>query len=145
MRLRVRFPLERRRLLIASTIVLLIAECLLFVYLVTVGWAFRDLVLPQGDLEIAVRTRTVFANAAWLAVNLIGLVGYVYRKQGFGRSVILIVLAFDILNSLFAAVDFILSSDSTTAVEWFLLTVVPAAALVLVLLQRRAPEAPTGG
>lgn len=101
--------------------------------------------LPQGDLEIAVRTRTVFANAAWLAVNLIGLVGYVYRKQGFGRSVILIVLAFDILNSLFAAVDFILSSDSTTAVEWFLLTVVPAAALVLVLLQRRAPEAPTGG
>jgi hypothetical protein len=72
-------------------------------------------------------------------------VGYVYRKQGFGRSVILIVLAFDILNSLFAAVDFILSSDSTTAVEWFLLTVIPAAALVLVLLQRRAPEAPTGG
>ena len=137
--------MARRRLLVAGTIVLLIAECLLFVYLVTVGWAFRDLMLPSGDPEIAVRTRTVYANAAWLAVNLIALVGYVYRKQGFGRSVILIVLAFDILNSLFAAADFILKSDSSTAVQWFLMTIIPAAALVLVLLQRPAPEAPAGG
>ena len=137
--------MARRRLLVAGTIVLVVAECLLFVLLVTAGWAFRDLMLPPGDPEIAVRTRTVFANAAWLAVNLIGLVGYVYRKQGFGRSVILIVLAFDILNSLFAAVGFILASDGSTAVQWSLLTVIPAAALVLVLVQRQAPEAPTGG
>jgi hypothetical protein len=135
----------RRRLLITGVIVLLVAECLLFVYLATVGWALRGLMLPPSDPEIAVRTRTVFANAAWLAVNLIGLLGYVYRKQGFGRSVILIVLAFDILNSLFAAVGFILRSDSSTAVQWFLLAVIPAAALVLVLVQRRAPEGPTGG
>lgn len=137
--------MARRRLLVAGTIVLVVAECLLFVLLVTAGWAFRDLMLPPGDPEIALRTRTVFANAAWLAVNLIGLVGYVYRKQGFGRSVVLIVLAFDILNSLFAAVGFILASDTSTAVQWFLLTVIPAAALVLVLLQRQATEAPTGG
>jgi hypothetical protein len=138
-------PIRKGRLLVAGTIVLLIAECLLFVFLVTVGWAIRDFMLSPGAPEIAVRTRTVFANAAWLAVNLIGLVGYVHRKQGFGRPVILIILAFDILNSLFAAVGFILQSDSSTAVQWFLLTVVPAAALVLVLLQRPAPEAPTGG
>lgn len=137
--------MARRRLLVAGTIGLLLAECLLFVLLVTAGWAFRDLMLPPGDPEIAVRTRTVFANAAWLAVNLIGLVGYVYRKQGFGRSVILIVLAFDILNSLRAAVGFILSSDTSTAVQWLLLTVIPTAALVLVLMQPRAPDAPTGG
>jgi hypothetical protein len=116
--------------------VLIVAQCLLLVYLVTFGWALRDLMLPPGDPEIAVRTRTVFANAAWLVVNLIGLLAYVYRKQAFGRAVILVVLAFDILNSLFAAAGFILQSDSYTAVQWFVLTVIPTAALVLVLLQR---------
>jgi hypothetical protein len=134
--------MRRGWLLVAGTIVLVIAECLLFVYLVTVGWAFRGLMLPPGDPEIAVRTRTVYANGAWLAVNLIGLVGYLYRKEGFGRSVILIVLAFDILNSLFAAAGFILGSDSSTALQWFLVTLIPVAALVLVLLQPKAPNAP---
>jgi hypothetical protein len=93
--------------------------------------------LPAGDPEIAIRIRTVFANAAWLALNLIGLIGYLYRGEGFGRSVILIVLAFDILNSLFAAVGFILASDPSTAGQWFLATAIPAAALILVLLRRR--------
>jgi hypothetical protein len=129
-------------LLVAGTIVLVIAECLLFVYLVTGGWSFRALILPPGDPEIAVRTRTVYANGAWLALNLIGLVGYVSRRKGFGRSVILIVLAFDIMNSVFAATGFILGSDSWTAVQWFVVSLIPVAALVLVLLQPKAPHAP---
>lgn len=79
-------------LLVAGTVVLVIAECLLFVYLITFGWAFKSLMLPPGDPEIAIRTRTVFANGAWLVLNLIGLVGYTYRKEGFGRAAILIVL-----------------------------------------------------
>lgn len=127
---------------VAGTIVLVIAECLLFVYLVTIGWSFRALMLPPGDPEIADRIRTVYANGAWLAVNLIGLAGYLYRRDGFGRSVILIVLAFDILNSLFAATGFILGSDVSTAVQWFLVTLVPVAALVLVSLQPRSPKCP---
>jgi hypothetical protein len=133
-------PSRRKgRLLVAATVVLLIAECLFFVFLVTLGWAIRDFMLSPGAPEIAVRTRTVFANGAWLAVNLIGLLAYAYRKQGFGGAVILIVLAFDILNSLFAAVGFILQGDPATAIQWCVLSAIPAAALVLVLLQRRAP------
>lgn len=134
------YPMARRRILVACTIVLMVAECLLFVFLVTVGWAIRDFMLTPGAPEIAVRTRTVLANAAWLAVNVIGLGGYLYRQQGFGRAVILFALVFDFLNSLFAALGFILQSDSSTAFQWLLLTLIPAAGLVLVLVQRRASE-----
>jgi hypothetical protein len=131
----------RRRLLLAGTLVLLVAECLLFVYLVVVGWIFRELMLDPGSPEVAVRIRTVFANGVWLVLNLIGLGSYIFRRKGFGRSVILFVLAFDILNSLYAAVRFNLESDSTTAVEWFVLTLIPATALVLVLMQRPTRKA----
>src|SRR6266487_3768468 len=134
--------MRKALLLIVGTIVLVIAECLLFVYLVTVGWEIRGLMLHPGDPEIAVRTRTVYANGAWLALNLIGLAGYLYRKEGLGRSGILIVLAFDILNSLFAAAGFILTGESSTAVQWLLLTLIPIAALVLVLVLVR-PKAPS--
>lgn len=135
--------MTKRRLLVVGTIALLVAECLLFVYLVTVGWVLRDFMLPPGTPEIAVRTRTVFANAAWLAVNVIGLGGYVSRKRAFGRAAILVILAFDVLNSLFAAGGFFfLEDDSTTAVQWLLLTLIPIAALLLLLLQRRTLQTP---
>jgi hypothetical protein len=136
------YPVARRRILVACTIVLLVAECLLFLFLVTVGWAIRDFMLTPDAPEIAVRIRTVYANASWLALNLIGLGSYVYRQQGLGRAVILFVLVFDFLNSLFAALGFILQSDSSTAFQWLLLTLIPAAGLVLVLMQRRASEPP---
>ncbi len=134
--------MRKGSLLVAGTIVLLIAECLLLVFLVTVGWEIRGFMLHPGDPEIAVRTRTVYANGVWLALNLIGLAVYLYRKEGFGRSVILIVLAFDILNSLFAAAGFILRGESSTAFQWLLLTLIPIAALVLVLVRPKAPNAP---
>ena len=132
--------LTQRRLLFAGTIGLILAECLLFLYLVVVGWAFRSMLLPAGDPEIAVRTRTVAANAVWLAINLLGLLAFAYRREGFGRYLILGVLAFDIVNSVLAGIEFVLRSDSATAIQWWLLTLVPALALVLVLMQmRQAP------
>ena len=129
--------MARRRLLGAGALILLLAECALFLYLVVVGWAFRSLMLPPGDPEIAVRIRTVVANGAWLALNVIGLLVYVSRKDGVGRRVIQVVLAFDIANSLLAGVEFIVRGDPTTAAEWWLLALVPALALGLVLMQRR--------
>src|SRR6266487_4630957 len=102
--------MRKALLLVVGTIVLVIAECLLFVYLVTVGWEIRGLMLHPGDFEIAVRIRTVYVNGVWFVLNLIGLAGYLYRMEGLGRSVILIVLAFDILNSLFATTGFILTN-----------------------------------
>jgi hypothetical protein len=133
--------LTQRRLLFAGTLGLVLVECLLFLYLVVVGWAFRSMLLPPGDPEIAVRTRTVAANSVWLAINLVGLLAFAYRRRDFGRPLILAVLAFDTVNSVLAGIEFILRSDSSTAIQWWLLSVVPALALVLVLLQMRQAQA----
>ena len=104
------------------------------------------MMLHSGDPEIAIRTRTVGANAAWLALNVIGGIAYIYRRDGFGRYVILVVLAFDVINSLFAAVaSIVVRNDPGTAIGWILEALVPAAALVLVWQQGRKAPLSTGG
>ena len=130
--------MTRRRHLLAGTLILILAECLFFLYLVAFGWSFRSLMLNPGDPEIAIRTRTVGTNAVWLALNVIGGVAYIYRRDGFGRYAILVVLASDIVNSLFAAVAAIaLNNDPGNAIGWIIAALIPAAALVLVWQQGR--------
>ena len=135
--------MTQRQLLFAGTLALVLVECLLFLYLVVVGWAFRSMLLPPGDPEIAMRTRTVAANAVWLAINLLGLLAFAYRREAFGRPVILGVLAFDTVNSVLTGIEFMVRSDSSTAIQWWVLSVVPLLALVLVWLQmRQVPASP---
>ncbi|MEO8745084.1 MAG: hypothetical protein ABI334_09660 [Candidatus Dormiibacterota bacterium] len=138
--------MTRHRLRFAGTVILILAECLFFLYLVAFGWAFRGLMLNPGDPEIAIRTRTVGVNAVWLALNVIGGAAYIYRRDGFGRNAIFVVLAIDILNALFAAAAFIaVRNDPGTAIGWILEALVPAAALVLVWQQGRKAPVSTGG
>lgn len=102
--------------------------------------------LNPGDPEIAIRTRTVGINAVWFLLNVVAGLGYFYRRGGFGRYAILIILAIDIVNAVFAAVSFAVQSDPGTAVEWVAFALIPAAALVLVWLRSGRPAAPvTGG
>lgn len=107
-------------------------QMILFLYLVTVGWQLRSLMLPPGDPEIMVRTRTVSANAFWLGANAVALAFYLLRPRRIGRYVLLAILAFDVVNSLFAALGFILSDDSATGVEWLVAAIVPLLAIRLV-------------
>jgi len=87
--------------------------------------------LPPGDPEIVVRTRTAFANGVWLAGNVAAVGVYVLRRRQLGRYVLLAVLAFDLMNSVFTAVGFLRVDDSTTAVQWLAAGLMPLVALVL--------------
>ena len=121
----------------AGITVLVVVECLFLLYLVAFGWTLRSFLLNPGDPEIAIRTRTVGVNAIWLALNMLGGLAYAFRRDGFGRYAILVVLALDIVNALFAAVEAVLRADPGTAIGWVVEALVPAAALILVWLQGR--------
>ena len=108
-------PVNRQRVRSAAIAVLILAECLFLLYLVTFGWTFRSLMLNPGDPEIAIRTRTVGIDAVWLVLNVLVGLAYGYRRHGFGRYAVLVVLAIDIINALFAAVTAELQSDPGTA------------------------------
>jgi|SRR5579864_3617930 len=114
-----------------AILALVALQILLFLYLVTIGWQFRNLMLRPGDPEIVVRTRTVLANASWLFVNVVAVALYLLRRKRLGWFVLLTVLAFDLVNSVFAASGFLLSHDSTTAVQWLAAGLMPLVALVL--------------
>ena len=126
------------RLTIAAILALVTLHMLLFLYLVVLGWQLRTLMLPAGDPEIAVRTRTVVANGIWLVANLIAVSAYLLRRQ-LGRRVLLAVLAFDLVNSVFAAFGFMRSDDPMTTAKWLLLALIPSLALVLLWHQRTTP------
>lgn len=138
-------PVNLPRVRFAGIAVLIVVECLFLLYLVAFGWTFRSLMLNPGDPEIAIRIRTVGVNAIWLALNALGGLAYIYRRDGFGRYAILVVLALDIVNALFAAIAAVLRSDPGTAIGWVVEALVPAAALILVWLQGRRAAASTGG
>jgi hypothetical protein len=128
----VRRPSGNREWISFGAILALVAlQIILFLYLVTIGWQFRSLMLPPGDPEIVVRTRTVFENGAWLFVNLVAGTVYLLRRRQLGRFVLLAVLALDMINSLAAAFGFLLIADSTTAIQWLVAALVPLVALVL--------------
>lgn len=110
-----------------------IVECVFFIYLVTIGWAFRSLMLSPGDPEIAVRTRTVIANAVWLGLNLSAFAAYALRRQGLPRNWVAAVLGFDVLNALIAAVGWFMQSDSRDGLAWLAEGLVPAAAIFILL------------
>lgn len=114
-----------------AILALVALQILFFLFLVTVGWQIRNLMLPPGDPEILVRTRTVVANGVWLGLNVLALAVYVLRRRQVGRDVLLAVLAFDLINSVFAAVGFLLIDDSTTAVQWLVVGLMPLVALAL--------------
>lgn len=137
-------PVNRPRLRSAGVAILIVVECLFLLYLVALGWTFRSLLLNPGDPEIAIRTRTVGVNAIWLALNVLGGLAYVSRRDGFGRYSILVVLALDIVNALFAAVGAVVQSDLATAIGWVVEALVPTAALVLVWVRGRRVPASTG-
>jgi len=119
------------RVYFGAILALVALQVLLFLYLVTVGWQFRNLMLQPGAPEIAVRIRTVVANGVWLGGNVLAAVVYLLRRKQVGRYVLLVVVAFDLVNSMFAAVGFLLIDDSTTAVGWLASGLVPLVALVL--------------
>lgn len=119
------------RVSFGAILALVALQILLFLYLVTVGWQFRNLMLPPGDPEILVRARTVVANVVWLGGNVLAVTVYVLRRRQLGRYVLLAVLAFDLMNSVFAAFGFLLIDDSTTAVQWLAAGLMPLVALVL--------------
>ena len=138
-------PVNRPRIRSAGIAVLIVVECLFLIYLVALGWTFRSLMLTPGDPEIAIRTRTVGVNAIWLALNVLGGLAYVFRRDGYGRYAILVVLALDIVNALFAAVGALLQSDPGNAIGWVVESLVPAAALILVWPKGRRAALSTGG
>jgi hypothetical protein len=128
----VRWPsATRERASFGAILALVALQILLFLYLVTVGWQFRNLMLLPGDPEILVRARTVVANVVWLGGNVLAVTVYVRRRRQLGRYVLLAVLAFDLMNSVFAAFGFLLIDDSTTAVQWLAAGLMPLVALVL--------------
>ncbi|HKC20309.1 MAG TPA: hypothetical protein VKE27_11855 [Candidatus Dormibacteraeota bacterium] len=110
-------------------------QILLFIYLVTFGWQVRALMLPPGDPEIAVRTRTVFANGIWLGINAIAVAIYLLRGSRAGRYALGAALAFDLANSVLSGVVFLVGGDSTTAIQWWLIAVIPLLALVVLARQ----------
>ena|SRR5579864_9225186 len=114
-----------------AILALVALQILLFLYLVAIGWQFRNLMLPPGDPEIVVRTRTAFANGAWLSMNVVAVALYLLRRKRFGWFALLTVLGFDLVNSVFAASGFLLSHDSTTAIQWLVAALIPLVALVL--------------
>jgi len=122
-----------------AILALVALQIVLFLYLVTIGWQFRSLMLPPGDPEIAVRTRTALENGVWLVVNVVAVAVYLLRRRRFGRYVLLAVLAVDLMNSLFAAFGFLRIADSTTAIQWLVAALVPLAALVLLWHQPSEP------
>ena len=119
------------RVSFGAILALVALQILLFLYLVTIGWQFRNLMLRPGDPEIVVRTRTAFANGVWLAGNVAAVGVYVLRRGQLGRYVLLAVLAFDLMNSVFTAVGFLRVDDSTTTVQWLAAGLMPLVALVL--------------
>ncbi len=119
------------RVSFGAILALVALQTLLFLYLMTIGWQVRNLMLPPGDPEIVVRTRTAFANGVWLGGNVVAVAVYVLRRRQLGRYVLLPVLAFDLVNSVFAVVGFLLIDDSTTAVQWLAAGLMPLVALVL--------------
>jgi len=119
------------RVSFGAILALVALQILLFLYLVTVGWQFKNLMLPPGAPEIAVRIRTVVANGVWLGGNVLAVAVYMVRRRQVGRYVLLVVLAFDLVNSVFATVGFLLIDDSTTAVGWLAAGLMPLVALVL--------------
>ncbi|HKW73017.1 MAG TPA: hypothetical protein VJQ08_09345, partial [Candidatus Dormibacteraeota bacterium] len=72
--------MNRQRVRSAAIAVLILAECLFLLYLVTFGWTFRSLMLNPGDPEIAIRTRTVGIDAVWLVLNVLAGLAYGYRR-----------------------------------------------------------------
>ena len=125
------------RVSFGAILALVALQILLFLYLVTIGWQFRNLMLPPGDPEIEVRTRTAFANGLWLSGNVVAVTVYLVRRRQLERYVLLAVLAFDLMNSVFAAVGFLLINDSTTAVQWLAAGLMPLVALALLWHQPR--------
>jgi hypothetical protein len=119
-----------KRVSFGAILALVALQILLFLYLVTVGWQFRNLMLPPAP-EIAVRIRTVVANGVWLGGNVLAAAAYMLGRRQVGRYVLLVVLAFDLVNSVFAAVGFLLIDDSTTAVGWLAAALIPLVAMVL--------------
>lgn len=119
------------RISFGAILALVALQILLLLYLVTLGWQFRSLMLAPGDPEIAVRTRTAFANGAWLAANVVAVAVYLLRRRKLGRYLLLAVLVFDLMNSVFAAVGALRVDDSATAVPWLAAGLVPLVALVL--------------
>jgi len=119
------------RVSFGAILALIAVQILLFLYLVTIGWQLRNFMLPPGNPEIVVRTRTVFANVVWLAGNVVAVSVYILRRRQLGRYVLLAVHAFDLMNSVFTAVGFLRVDDSTTAVQWLAAGLMPLVALVL--------------
>jgi len=81
----------------------------------------------------------VFENGVWLFVNVMAVALYLVRRRQLGRYVLLAVLAFDLMNSLFAAFGFLLIADSTTAIQWLVAALVPLVGLVLIWHQPSEP------
>lgn len=129
------FPPRLRNWVVA---VLIVAQCLFLLYLVALGGTFRSLMLNPGDPNIEVRSRTVGANAVWLAMNVVGGLAYAYRRDGLGRYAILAVLTVGVINELFTAVVFFSNSDAGGAILWLVEALIPAAALTLIWFTRSA-------
>lgn len=119
-----------QRLTRVAILALTVVQILLFVYVATFGWQNRELMLRPGDPEIALRTRTAFANGIWLCINVIAVTVYALRRGRTARYALAAALALDLVNSIGAGVRFASSGDATSAILWWVFGAIPLVALV---------------
>ena len=131
--------MTRRQWLLAGIIGLALAQCAVWFFAAGIAWSFRDLMVRPGSAAAASRTRFAIALSIGLGVNLIALVVFLFRRQGWGRLLLVAVQAANVVFSLWlmAAIGF----------DWldaFLFTVPAAATLAMLFAFRSTEPAVTG-
>ena len=123
--------MTRRGWLYVGTVVIVVAQCMLWLILAIGSWFTRALLIDPSSAQAADNGRFAIALFVVLSLSVIAVVAFLLRPFGWGGIVLATVEAGSVVFSVVAAV---LRADPV----WLLLVGMSAAtALVLVLLLRR--------
>ena len=123
--------MTRREWLYVGTVVIAVAQCMLWLFLAIGSWFMRAWVIPPSSAEVADNTRFALALLVVLSLSVIAVVAFLLRPLGWGGIVLAAVEAGSVVFSVFAAV-------SRADPVWLLIVGSSAAtAVVLVFLLRR--------
>jgi hypothetical protein len=124
-----------RRWVHRLTVVLIVVQCVWWIFVGWGIWSVRGLMLEPSSPQIAVNTRFALALLAIAGINIVAVIGFLVRAVGWGRFILAGVLVGNIVFSAWA-------SAYEDNVGWLVLGGVPAAAtLVVVFLFRSASRA----
>ena len=134
-----------RRGSVAAILVLVAAQCLIWLVAAGVGWGVRHL-LTSDPQEIAARTRTVVALALWGGVNLAGLLAFAIRRRRLSFWLLAGIQLANLGIALWIGVQQVSETCGQHGQDWLLPSVLAALTLLVMYgaWRRRARSGPTG-